>query len=43
MRNNIYLEPEVIEELKQEILINAIKNIHTKKSVWLTETKELID
>lgn len=43
MRNNIYLEPEVIEELEQGRVIDAIKILRIKRSIGLKEAKNLID
>jgi Ribosomal protein L7/L12 C-terminal domain. len=39
----VYLEPEVIEELEQGSLINAIKILRAKRSISLKEAKNLIE
>jgi len=39
----MYLEPEVIEELEQGRVINAIKILRTKRSIGLKEAKNLVD
>jgi len=39
----VYLESEVIEELEQGKLINAIKVLRAKRSIGLKEAKNIID
>lgn len=39
----MYLEPEVIEELEDGRVINAIKVLRTKRSIGLNEAKSLVD